>query len=164
MSGRARLTAEPNAQSPVITVVIGAIVLALFLPGGVDSATERKADWRGIAEDVITLMETDARHDYTLIDTSFGSGSRSDYYFARFSDEIRVDAVASRRYEREQNFASLAEQIPNAESADRLILVLNHHRKPAFTNLIEFLDNEYGTVVEVLNEEDRGFIIFGRGD
>ena len=155
-----RVRALGTNTATTIAMALAAIVA--FVPGGYVGATDGKTDWRGNTQRILSIMESDPANDYFLIETSFGSSPRSDYYFARFSDEVRVDAAVPTRAERNGEFPDLTEQL-ETENPDRVIVIFNHLTTSRFPNLLEYLDENYDRVTAQFDGGGRaGYVMFER--
>ena len=138
------------------------LVLALFLPGGYRGATEPKTDWRGIARTVVDIIGADDDHDYVILEGGFSARSRMEYYYARFSDDVRSDVQARTYDETKGDYDAVFAQLPEPESGsrERIILTLGHHAASRFPLLIEMLDERYPRVLTQLDELENGIIVF----
>ena len=149
----------------LIYAIIATILLTF--PGGYSAATHRKDDWRGIANQIVQQVHRDPEHDYIVIETAFRRPPKLDYYFKRFSDQVRVyDSVL--RYdewhlERVENFTPdfmSDESIRDIEEHDYLVLAFTHHTINLFPKTIKHLSAQYELFYSQLDEEGRGYLVF----
>lgn len=147
--------------------VTGAMALAAivaFVPGGYEGATDRKTDWRGNTQRILSIIEADPANDYFLVETSFGSSPRSNYYFERFSDDVTVDLAVPTRAERNGEFPELSDRLA-LERPDRVIVIFNHLETSRFPNLLEFFEADYERVTAQFDTSGRaGYVMFERVD
>lgn len=136
-----------------------ATVATLIFPGTIAAASRTKTDWRSAAEDIVTIVEADPDSRYLIYETSFRSTPVLDYYLARYSDDIRVDATLPRSQERrgEFTFESGAEEI--AEH-DFLLVAFIHHETDDFPTAIERLEETYPVHHSQIDHRGRGLLIF----
>lgn len=150
-------TDRPNMGA----LVAGILAFSIAIPGGLGAATDRKADWRGVAGSVIEVVQGDPDNDYVLVEGSFSAGSRLNYYFERLSDDISVDLTARRNAERAGDHSGLLEQLPEPGDGSRIILILNHHRSSDFPLLLELLDERYELLHTKLNARGgEGYLVY----
>ncbi len=155
-----RVAALNNAATVTAAMALAAIVA--FVPGGYEGATDRKTDWRGNTQRILSIIEADPTNDYFLVETSFGSSPRSNYYFERFSDDVTVDLAVPTRAERNGEFPELSERLAS-ERPDRVIVIFNHLEATRFPNLLEFLEADYDRVTAQFDTSGRaGFVMFER--
>jgi len=149
--------------------LVYAIIATIFLtlPGGYSAATHRKDDWRGIANQIVQQVHRDPEHDYMVIETAFRRPPKLDYYFKRFSDQVRVyDSVL--RYdeyylERVEDFTPdfmSDESIRDIEKHDYLVLAFTHHTINHFPQTIKQVTAQYELFYSQLDEDGRGYLVF----
>ena len=117
-------------------------------------------DWRGYAQRITSIVESDPSTDYLLIEPSFGSGSRANYYFERYSDDVSVSLAIPSRVESAGEFTALDELL-DTEQPERVVVVLNHFTESRFANLIGYLEERFDRVIAQFDDTGRGgYVIF----
>jgi hypothetical protein len=151
---------SPQLASGAFGLASLIVVGALFVPTGFEAATERKHDWRGNSQSIVDVVNADPDTEYFILETGFNTSPRADYYFEQFSDDVRVDSVATRAEERDDDFSRLDEALPAPGSGERIILFFNHSRTTHFPNLLAHLEGSFELVHSELNRMGRGYVVF----
>jgi uncharacterized membrane protein len=153
-----------NSKSQIASVSVGslsvALVFSLLLPSGVDASSHTKVDWRGNVERVVNLVTNAPQKDFYILDTGFRKRSLANYYFERFSENVRVDLVATRKDERNNSLERLDSNLPPPGDGRQIILVFNHLRTSQYPNLFNYLESRYTLVHSSLDNQGRGYIVF----
>ena len=138
-----------------------ALVLALGLsvPTGVAAALDKKADWRGNVLRTISLIEN-SNDTVRIIETQFGTGSRANYYFERYSDTIQVDVVLRPRDDRRGLVDRLQPALVGLDSGDQVVLMFNHLTTDRYPNLLEQLEIRSSNVLDFTNVGGRGIMVY----
>lgn len=144
----------------VTSGLAGLLIIALTLPGGYRAAIEPKEDWRGIAQGAINIVESDPEHEYFVMETSFSSRSRLDYYFERLSRDVRSDARALTREERRGDHSRLLKLLPEPGSGERLIMIFNIRTPEDFPVLLDILESRYERLSAQLDRRGHGYIVY----
>jgi uncharacterized membrane protein len=149
-------------SNTLTTMAMALTAIVVFLPGGFEGATDRKTDWRGNTQRILSVIESDPGREYYLIETSFGSSPRSNYYFERFSENVRIDQALPTRFERDGKFSQIDEGLA-IKQPDRVIVIFNHLRTERFPNLLEHLEVDYDRVTAQFDRGGRaGYVMFER--
>ena len=144
------------------------IVTTLFtLPGGYAAATYEKENWRGIANQIVQQIHRDTEHEYIVIETAWRKPHVLDYYFKRFSDQVRVYNIIRRTEEGwlesgegyEPPFMS-TDSLRDIEAHDYLILTFTHHTINHFPQTEKYLSERYILHFSQLDEDGRGYLVF----
>jgi uncharacterized membrane protein len=147
-------------NSVVSALLVSAVMVAFVLPSGLNGATERKHDWRGIVRRVVEAVGADARHDYIIYETAHRRRPMTNYYFERLSDDVRAFDTIQRYEERNGRYRILEEDEPIIAEHDRLVVVFTHQRTRDFRGAIEQLEERYEVRHRQLSRAGRGFIVF----
>jgi hypothetical protein len=142
------------------TVLTVLVIGALILPGTLGSATREKTDWRGTAQDIVDIIESDAESSYVIYETSFRSTPVLDYYLSRYSNDIRVTATIRRSEERAGENFSFERTADVIEQHDYLIVPFIHHRTTDFPTAMERLSATYDVHHRQIRSSGKGLVIF----
>ncbi len=165
MAGTIASRLHRGLDRAVADLVIAALILSSALPAGLNAATHRKDDWRGIIASAVTHIERDPER-IVVLDTSFRATPVSTYYFARYSDDIRPVAVQRRRNEDRNSRREVDARIFPAIDAlqdlehDAVLVLFTHHRTRNFPIALEELRGRYTAEEQRLSPDGRGYIIF----
>ena len=141
------------------------LVTLFVIPGTVNAATHDKTDWRGMGQDVVSLVRSDPEHDYAIYQTSFRSIPLLDHYLRRFSEgEITATGVIQRSEEAGGSFAIEEDDWSEVERRDRLIVVFAHHSTEEFPIALSRLEGRYAIHQALLDDTGRGLVIFDLTD
>lgn len=143
--------------------------IILVIPGGYKAAINRKADWRGIAELIVEQVHRDPGHTYVVVETTFREPYTLNYYFERFSEQVRVSARITRGTEMGLNdedsflanptiFSDMS--LSEIEKHDYLIIAFTHHTVSHFPKVLDILSEEYELLFSVLNDSGRGYLVY----
>jgi len=155
---------NPERSAELTALVTTLALIVVVLPGGLDGATSRKHDWRGIIQRVVSTVEGDPSHEYVILETGFSPGqSRARFYFERYSDELRTDLVASRSSEARNDFSLLEAELPTAAEADYLVVMFLHMKTTGMPNLVTYLGDHYVEAYRQVNKDGRGFVVYHVG-
>jgi uncharacterized membrane protein len=152
------LTRSQHAAT-VATGVALIVALSLAIPTGIAAALEEKADWRGNTIRTINLVEN-SDTTVRVIETQFGTGSRANYYFERFSDSIRVDLVLRPLDDRRGLIDRLAPAFDGLRSGDQVVVMFNHLTTDRYPNLLEQLELRSSSILDLTSEGGRGLVVF----
>lgn len=144
------------------TIAVGVSLVAamtLAIPTGIAAALDGKADWRGNVLRTISLVEN-SQATVRIIETQFGTGSRANYYFERYSDTIRVDAVLRPRDDRRGLIARIEPALDGLDAGDQVVLMFNHLTTDRYPNLLEQLELRSTDVLDLTNGGGRGIMIY----
>jgi uncharacterized membrane protein len=140
------------------TVIV--VALTLILPGTLAAATASKADWRGLARQVVDIVETDRGSSYIIYETGWSRTPRSTYYFERFSDEIEPYDTLRQSDEDQGQFRVLTVDEPVVAQHDYLIVLFPHLTAQHFPDTLAALSERYEVRLRNLDRRGRGFVIF----
>jgi 4-amino-4-deoxy-L-arabinose transferase-like glycosyltransferase len=156
--GWAWLTGRDGAATALSTVGTVAVVITLIIPHTYGAATARKADWRGNVARVVDVIEGDETARYAVWEASHRAESLADYYFERFSADVRVDSVLDIHDERTDGHPILAADA--ATGRDHLIVLFPHLTTDDFPGALAALESRYDVRHRQLDSVGRGFIVF----
>lgn len=159
ISERFRLRSGPRAKWMIGGLLMVVVVLAIW-PGTVQAARSRKDDWRGTADTIVSIVESDPVSRFVIFDTSFRQVSVLDYYLERMSDEIRVSTTIRRGQERSGGPFSFETHAELLAGSDFLIVPFIHHRSDDFPLALERLEEIYDLHLWQINRNGRGIVIF----
>ena len=140
---------------------------ALTLPGGYSAATYQKDDWRGIANQIVQQVHRDQEHSYIVFQAAYRKPHLLDYYFKRFSDDVRVYDLIKRA--EEYQLTKDKDYIPrfmsyeikrDIDNHDYLVLVFIHDRAMGFPETMKLLLEQYKLTNTQLDDEGRGYLVF----
>jgi uncharacterized membrane protein len=155
---------SPRLQQVSFAGLVGITVLVVMattiVPGTYSAAASDKADWRGTAQDIVGLVESDPDSRYLLYETSFRATPVLDYYLARHSENIRVDGVIRRGAERRGEGLTFEEGDEFIQQHDFLIVVFVHHTTEDFPLALATLEERYEVYHRHLDAAGRGYIVF----
>lgn len=140
------------------TVIV--VALTLILPGTLAAATAPKADWRGLARQVVDIVEADRESSYIIYETGWSRTPRSTYYFERFSDEIEPYDTLRQSDEDQGEFRVLTVDEPVVAQHDYLIVLFPHLTARHFPEALAALSERYEVRLRNLDRRGRGFVIF----
>ena len=139
--------------SRVALVVTTMIAVLLAYPGGLSGLQKTKADWRGIAKDIVDRIDQQPDKSFAVYETTFRKFPTLNYYLSRFSDDVRVRGTLRRRFERKSVEFSSPE-------TDYAIVAFTHHMVGAFPKTLEALEGRMKIKERHLNEMGRGYLVF----
>jgi hypothetical protein len=167
-----RLSRVSFIRSYLRYTVIYTIILSMvfIVPGGYRAASSRKADWRGITNHIVQQIHRDTVHSFIVYETTYTDDRNytlMDYYFERYSDEVRVFDTIQRSVEAsleegEEFIPQFLEQ-ESRRSIDRhdfLIVSFHDLSVSFFPRTIEFLSEEFDFYCSYLDNQERGYMIF----
>ena len=137
-----------------------ATIIALILPGTLTAATQPKADWRGTAQDIVAIVESDPASSYAIYETSFGRDRFLDYYLARYSSEVRLTGTITRRSERGDADFSFDLDAGLIAEHDYLVVAFIHHHPVHFPVALQRLRESYPVHRWQVDETGQGLVIF----
>jgi hypothetical protein len=148
-----------DRRSIVLSVSSVALGVALIVPNGYDAAARVKPDIRGNVQRVISVVQSAPDTDFFIVEAEHRR--TADYYFERFSDEVKVNAIATRFLELNNTFQSkLDSELPKNGSGTKIIVLFNHSRLKHFPNLLEYLGDRYTLIHSSVNNLGRGYLVF----
>jgi hypothetical protein len=156
-AGRSRTDGPHPALAAIATL---AAVVLLVLPGTLAAATATKHDWRGIVRQVVDTVQADPGHRYIIYETAHRSRPMTDFYFERFSRDIRPYGTLARYEERSGEYRILTGHEPVVAQHDFLVLLFTHSRTMHFPDALDQLSRRYEVRHRQLNGAGRGFIVF----
>ena len=156
-----RLRRVPFAGVVGITSVI--VIATTIAPGTYSAAASDKADWRGIAQEIIGVVESDPDSSYTLYETSFRTTPILDYYLARYSEGVRVDGTIRRAEERSGGDFDFEKDESIIEQHDYLIVAFTHHSTRHFPIALANMEERYEVQHRHLDPGGRGYVVFRTG-
>lgn len=140
--------------------IVGVLVLGI-LPGFLGAVSHTKVDWRGIAREIVQIVENDPDSSYVVFETSFRATPVLDYYFDRFSGgSVKVAATIQRHRERSGMSFSFERRPEVFEGADYVIVAFTHHQASSFPRALETLGRLYDEHFRRLDHNGRGLVIF----
>jgi len=123
--------------------------------------------WREISKQVITVIEADTSHIYFVVEAAYVDFPTLDYYFKRYSEEVRVGSVVLKS--ENDNMVPGSDfkpeklndkNIDKLEKYDYMIITFIHSGEPTFSNISDFLNSKYKLTKKVVDEKGHGFMIF----
>lgn len=155
----------------IYSIIYSIIFTLIFvIPGGYKAATHQKEDWRGIAQQIVNIINNDTEHRYIIYETTFQNFPTLDYYLQRSNNQIKVQGLLRRFEERRlsnnQNFIPRDmrdDHQKNIMRHDYLIVAFTHHRTLHFPHTLKMLSQQYKKSTSNLNRQGRGYIIFCTG-
>ncbi|WP_165367586.1 glycosyltransferase family 39 protein, partial [Phytoactinopolyspora endophytica] len=163
LAGRAwRRFRGSELPAGVTTAAIVVVITTLVLPGAHSAATEPKADWRGNVHRIVDVIGGDEDSDYVVLEASHRRGSMANFYFERYSDEIRVHDVLAIDDERagDGTHPVLVSDEGVIAEYDFLVVLFPHLVAGDFPNALEELDERYAVHHRQLDGAGRGFIVY----
>jgi hypothetical protein len=148
-------------DGPWTGVAVGVVTLALVLPGTLDAATEEKyGAFRREVSTIVDVIHGDPRHSYVVYEGTTLERGLTNFYFERFSDDIR--ARGQTLYLNQRTGKLSMRLIPAADLAgfDRLVLVVSHRTVDNLQPLIVDLGNRYPVLFRDIAPTRRGYIIY----
>lgn len=142
--------------APALALVV---ISTMVVPGTIAAATQRKADFRGTAQELVASIEADPRGSYIIFDTSYREYSVLDYYLARYSASIRVGGVIQRLEER-RGHSYRFETDARIESHDYLIVTFIYFDVSEFPIALKILEDRYEVRHRHLNPGGHGYVVF----
>ncbi|NEE01227.1 glycosyltransferase family 39 protein [Phytoactinopolyspora halotolerans] len=148
--------------SGVTTAALILAILAFVIPGTHAAATEPKADWRGNVKRIVDVIRDDEENDYIVLEASHRRGSMANFYFERYSDDVRVHDVLAIDDERggDGTHPVLRDDEDLIAGYDRLIVLFPHLVTGDFPNALEQLEADYDVHHPQLDRAGRGFIVY----
>jgi 4-amino-4-deoxy-L-arabinose transferase-like glycosyltransferase len=144
---------------PVLSRValLATAVLAVYLvyPGGSYGLARPKADWRGIAEAVVERINREPNKKFVVYETTYRNYPTLNYYLSRFSNDIRVQKILQRRFERKKGPISFA--VPNADYA---IVTFTHQKTKHFPRTLEAFDRDMTLQEKHFNSWSHGYLVY----
>ena len=135
-------------------------VAALIVPGTYAAATAPKADWRGTAQAMVAIVQSNPEASYVIFEPAFRSTPVFDYYLSRYSDTVRVTATIRRVEERRGENFSFERRADFIQEHDFLILPFTHHRVTDFAIALEKLEETYDLHLWQIDSNGKGLVIF----
>lgn len=142
------------------------VLIALFLtlmvvfPGAIKATERAKADWRGIANQIVQVVEHDNSNSYIIFETSFRNYPTLNYYFSNFSDTVRVNYNLRRSEEKRGSDYIFEKVYDEISDYDYLVVVFTHHTVDHFPIALKLLNEQYNYHYQIINQSGRGFIVF----
>jgi len=136
------------------------LIVTTIAPGTYAAATAEKSDFRGTAQDVVGVVETNQNSSYILYETSFRTTPVLDYYLARYSDSLRVGGTIRRAEERSQGGFDFESHADAIAQNDFMIVAFIHHSTSNFPRAMETLDRRYENHHRHLDTGGRGYIVY----
>ncbi len=146
-----RAMALPTGATLVATA---AIAVSLFLPGSLYALQKPKADWRGIARDIVARIEREPAKSFALYETTSRSYPTLNYYLSRYSDSIRVFETLTRKSERRQHDLTF-----NTPKTDYAIIAFTHQTTSDFPTTLKILGSQMD-LSENHVEHGRGYLVY----
>lgn len=143
-----------------LRIGVSLLLVAALVPGFYASSVRTKHDWRGLARQVVEIVDRAPEAAYLVFETSVVEDPLLDYYLARFSDRVRVTDTITLPEEREGRFRFQEEHGAVIEGADFLIVTFAHRRVRDFPKLLDLLNRVYTVHHRQLDGQGRGFVIF----
>jgi 4-amino-4-deoxy-L-arabinose transferase-like glycosyltransferase len=137
-----------------------AIIATLILPGTLAAATQPKADWRGTAQDIIAIVDSDPQSRYLLYEVSFNRSRYLDYYLQRYGSDVRVAGNIRRSVERSGEEFAFERDAEVIAQYDYLIVAFAHHRTSQFPDALQKLSATYRVQHWQVGRNGQGLIIF----
>lgn len=156
LGARMRSAASSRAALPLL------LALLLTVPGGYVAAVTPKADWRGTAQQIAAIVDTNPDRRVTVWETSFRATPMLDYHLARHGD-LRVDGVI-RRFEndRGEGFA-FEEALDQIREHDWLVVPFIHHTTQNMAVAVDALDATFTRKLSIIDDDGRGLLIYDTG-
>jgi len=151
-----RRNRPPNVWAILLSLVV---IGALILPGAFEAMRGPKSDWRGIAQQVVSVVESDPESSYLVYETSFRETPILNFYLARYSDDVRVAGTIRRSEERRGEFAFEGDAESIGEY-DYLIVPFIHHATSSFPVALGKLRGLYEVHHWEIGDNGRGIVIF----
>lgn len=139
-----------------------AVLFALLVagPDAYRAATHITYDWRGIAKQVVELVQGDPGHDYLIYETSWRPEPTLNYYLHRFSGgEVKVHSNVLRGDDRRKRLR-YRKEIDTMNQSDYIVLVFTHHRERQFRNTVRAMAKDFRLVRRQLDDDGFGYILF----
>lgn len=136
------------------------VIATTIVPGTYSAATSDKTDWRGTAQDIVGVVESNQDASYILFETSFRPIPVLDYYLARYSDSLHVDGTIRIAEERRGGSFAFEEQGDVIGQHDYMIVAFTHHSTRHFPVALETLSQQYEIYHRHLDAGGRGYIVF----
>lgn len=140
-------------------VMSAAVIGLLILPGAFEAMRGPKSDWRGTAQEIVSIIESNPEASYIVYETSFRDAPILNYYLARYSDEVRVAGTIRRSEERREDFG-FETDTELIKKHDYLIVPFIHHATSSFPVALERLQDLYGVHHWEIGDNRRGIVIF----
>ena len=160
----ARRIAGRGPTGMVSTILVLVIIAAWVLPLGHDAATQRKHDWRGIAQQINDMVRANEDSSYILYETAHRAHPMLDYYFDRLPGSFTPHSTLARFEERRGDYRLFSEDQELVAEYDYLVVSFTHSRTAHFPHALELLERRYDPVHRQLNRRGRGFIVYAVPD
>jgi hypothetical protein len=151
------ISASWQARWAVFLSVV--VIATLILPRTLAAATTAKDDWRGTAESIVNIIESNPENSFVVYETSFRPFPVLDHHLSQFSDEIRVTDVIQRGEERGAPFA-FEQQLDMIGEHDFLIVPFIHHSTKNFPRALARLTELYDVHLWQTGPNGKGIVIF----
>jgi hypothetical protein len=119
-----------------------------------------KADWRGTAEAIVEIIDSNPNDSFVIYEPSFRNIPILDHHLSQFSDDIRVTGVIQRLEERRQGPFNFERDLGLIGEHDFLIVPFIHHSIESFPRALERLDELYDVHLAQIGPNGRGLMIY----
>jgi hypothetical protein len=158
---RYRGTTGPDGTPGDAGLLVGLVVAAvLVVPGAVAAISSENVDWRGTAETVVAIVESDPDHRYTVWEPSSRRVPMFDFYFTRMSEDLRVDGTMTRSDDDRGTEIAFENEYDTIETHDYLVLPFVHQLAHQFPESLRRLDARYERAHVQLDTDGRGIIVY----
>ncbi|MBS3940764.1 MAG: glycosyltransferase family 39 protein [Actinobacteria bacterium] len=137
------------------------VLLPVVLPGFVDAARYEKVDWRGVAADVVAVVESDPDKSYFVYETSSRTTPVIDYYFERMGSDVRVDATMRRIEERNAQYPFETDE--RIAEHDYVLVIFTHHLVGQYPTTLPRLEERFEVHHRQVDDTGRGYIVYEVG-
>ena len=118
-----------------------AFAAVFVVTGTLDATAREKDDWRGVAEQIVGIIEEDPDNSYAVLETSWRLAPMLNYYLDR-KGGMAVHGVIRRSEERRGEFR-FKDDPELLQGHDRLIVPFIHHGTDDFPRAVERLDANF---------------------
>ena len=161
LARRARADRLEQQLTSYKTLIVGIVLLAMVMPDSMSAARNTKDDWRGVAQDIVAIVEANPDEEYVVYEPAFRQTPVYDYYLSRYSDEVRVQATIRRWVEnRGDDGYSFERDKELLEEHDYMIIPFVHHRVTNFPRALELLRERYEVEHWQINHDGKGIAVF----
>lgn len=140
---------------------LAAVILVAILPGTVTAAsTEKVGAFREEIRAIVDVVEADQDHSYVVYDAAWREPLISNYYFERFSDEVRAQGPLFSLDQRTGGRSILDLDEDLVDQHDRLIILFSHRPIANFEALEVRLADQHRVLHRQIEPTGRGFIVY----
>ena len=164
-----RLTQRPIKRFYIRNGLITSVFFALIFvgPGGYRALTRSNGfSWRENSRQIVSIVESDPKHKYLIVEAVTQNFPTMDYYFKKFSTGVRVgyllprSAKNSLRTNKDYLPELLLDKMKIVKEYDFMVIAFNNSSKDQYLKILNIICSEYAVVLNCLNEKQYGFIIF----